>query len=94
MEKTSNPNNPMKFKNFFHHCERTEQWEEKCWRIYPKLHATHCVTKIIEWRVKMRSDEEMPTSIAQRGIATQEDTETSKTNNKMMPRETIFQWLF
>ena len=46
----------------------------------------------------MRSDEEFPTSTTQ-GVETiqgettiQEDSETRKKDNKLMPRETTFQW--
>jgi hypothetical protein len=87
-------------KNFFHHCKLSGHWEAKCWQLHPELHPRNHTTKRRVWRVKIEEDEELPASpiqgeeVVQGEIATQEVCITNKMDNRLMPREATFQWLF
>jgi hypothetical protein len=70
---------------FFHHCKLSRHWEAKCWRLHPEHHPRNHIRKRRVWRVKIKRDEELPTSLIQREEAGEGDITTEEVNdtNKM-----------
>jgi hypothetical protein len=87
-------------KNFCHCCKLSGRWETKYWRIHLEIHPRNHTTKRRVWKLNIAEEAEFPTypiqgvEVVQGEIAIQEVCITNKMENRLMTRETTFQWLF